>query len=982
MLNKERKSKTKVKGSVLYTVVAVMMIMTVFIFAALSLASAANRRAFNSYANNQTQYTARSIIESIWAAMDSDTSFKNQFTSLVNPGDSAEIDVKLPASSSSMGTIDVNPTVTLLGKGNDYGYDSEKNMYKITATIKMVGYENTVSGYFLADRNENDFSFNYAVVSLGDASSNTLDNLSILGGASTGSSMAHDINLRNQNAFLQNPANVNGNLGIYASGAHILLSDIEDGAYINGNLHLDNAGTLIRSEVTGQYNYKQLPYVYVNGNISYSSSDQSIGSTTNPVLLMANTLDQGLHTNSFPIYGDVYLYSNSTVTNMRVNGDSGGVQKWVGGLVNKRDNRTGYAYTGGNLYSLGTVNISGNGGYLANNVVADTLNISASSKTDGTIVSEKVNIINSGNNSFSNGLFTNPDNFSCAYDTYINGHKFYEPVMGSHMEQNYAETRNVESNIDEMLTIQYNGDKVYLYYDFSSVIPDDSEEISIVPESIAIDWEQPSGQYFDVSFINVISEFQEQNSSGGYNYRTFYETSPVDIKNAENMAILSGTSLKMLTLEPTQKLTQKAGRIELKVEPGSWEDYNKNNKLYIKTVSVNFNITGEKIVEEVVDQISELDFLKKVNDNVFDNRSNAIYIDDIDKSVKIEKYIDVDSYTKLKISKAEFKSTVNEGNELDRSKSPYTDVGVYYYDTQYDDFLKSVVNTVTFPQTMKKENSGTKAPSFVNDSFLEQTKYKDASENEIDISKEELEARKETDKAFGHIGETSALVYNFNNGLVECSDGTTYYSGDTVEIAASCTFKGSLTRQITIKPISNNIYIKLDNFNIINMSGGTAIIVDDSGGNKKVNFLIPKNCGFYTNGGIITKTYNEMSNYDILQNPSNQNEIPGIVFYMEYDKTNSQEFKIDNKAFVTAYIMAPTGKFWAEGGSKPFSYTVSPTHTDSYLNLAIIGGVVFKDISLGTACAIAYVNPKALIGGGGDGGDSLSNLSLLYYQSY
>ena len=71
--------KHKAKGSVLYTVVAVMMIMTVFIFAALALASSANRRAFNSYANNQTQYTARSVIDSIWEAMNQNESFANQF---------------------------------------------------------------------------------------------------------------------------------------------------------------------------------------------------------------------------------------------------------------------------------------------------------------------------------------------------------------------------------------------------------------------------------------------------------------------------------------------------------------------------------------------------------------------------------------------------------------------------------------------------------------------------------------------------------------------------------------------------------------------------------------------------------------------------------------------------------------------------------------------------------------------------------------
>ena len=78
----KRYGKNKLNGSVLYTVVAVMMIMTVFIFAALSLASAANRRAFNSYANNQTQYTARSVVETVWDQIENTPELAKQIDAL------------------------------------------------------------------------------------------------------------------------------------------------------------------------------------------------------------------------------------------------------------------------------------------------------------------------------------------------------------------------------------------------------------------------------------------------------------------------------------------------------------------------------------------------------------------------------------------------------------------------------------------------------------------------------------------------------------------------------------------------------------------------------------------------------------------------------------------------------------------------------------------------------------------------------------
>ena len=106
----------------------------------------------------------------------------------------------------------------------------------------MIGQENTLAGYFIADKIESGSPFDYALVSLGDNSVNTLDNLSVLGGTSTGSSYPHDINIRNTNALLQSPANINGNLTINAFNAHILLSKQEEGAFVNGSLQFVNSG--------------------------------------------------------------------------------------------------------------------------------------------------------------------------------------------------------------------------------------------------------------------------------------------------------------------------------------------------------------------------------------------------------------------------------------------------------------------------------------------------------------------------------------------------------------------------------------------------------------------------------------------------------------------------------------------------------------------------------------------------------------------
>lgn len=59
----------KVKGTVLFTVVVVMMVLVVFLMGALALAATASRRASNTYSTAQTQATARAGVDAILAAM-------------------------------------------------------------------------------------------------------------------------------------------------------------------------------------------------------------------------------------------------------------------------------------------------------------------------------------------------------------------------------------------------------------------------------------------------------------------------------------------------------------------------------------------------------------------------------------------------------------------------------------------------------------------------------------------------------------------------------------------------------------------------------------------------------------------------------------------------------------------------------------------------------------------------------------------------
>ena len=65
---KTEKKKT-LRGSALFTVVAVMAILILFLTGTLALASASNSRAHKSYSVSQASYTARSAIMSFRKAM-------------------------------------------------------------------------------------------------------------------------------------------------------------------------------------------------------------------------------------------------------------------------------------------------------------------------------------------------------------------------------------------------------------------------------------------------------------------------------------------------------------------------------------------------------------------------------------------------------------------------------------------------------------------------------------------------------------------------------------------------------------------------------------------------------------------------------------------------------------------------------------------------------------------------------------------------
>lgn len=145
------KNRQKLKGSVLFTVVAVMMVVLVFVMSALTIAGATSRRAYSDYAKAQTQYTARSAIEATITHLQNSTDFAKKIKNLNNKGDSFDVTVAYKEDSASLPSDTINVKVELVSKDYQYTDDQIHDVVSITASSSLLGENSSVSLFLLKD---------------------------------------------------------------------------------------------------------------------------------------------------------------------------------------------------------------------------------------------------------------------------------------------------------------------------------------------------------------------------------------------------------------------------------------------------------------------------------------------------------------------------------------------------------------------------------------------------------------------------------------------------------------------------------------------------------------------------------------------------------------------------------------------------------------------------------------------------------------
>lgn len=397
----DHEKKGKVGGSVLFTVIVVMMVLVVFLMGTLGLASAANKRAQNSYTSSQAQYTARMAVESVLAAMQNDADVAERVYKL-RANTPINVDISTDRLATAGTTGDAYGRIqscTIENIGKDYYYVDNKwdgrDIIKITATVQLGTQDSTVSAYIL--KKEKDSVVNNTpsgggggLVTAGDATFGT--KVSVFGGAGInlgnrwrnmdpadalrGYSFDGSANFSSQDTTSlqwEAPYVVNGSFTADGSGAALVFPKLGSGFTFWGNFNFNNQiaitsgnPAVLNAGSSAALNYTDIPYIYVEKTLSITNGAKGVNVNHQIPLniLCGNTCI----ITTDPIYANLYMMNDNTPDSEKVekqvywpefkiekyanyiNFNQGSLlSNWTYQLINGVDNPT--EHVGGSIYA-------------------------------------------------------------------------------------------------------------------------------------------------------------------------------------------------------------------------------------------------------------------------------------------------------------------------------------------------------------------------------------------------------------------------------------------------------------------------------------------------------------------------------------------------------------------------------------------------------------------------------------------------------
>lgn len=386
------KRHSKLKGTVLFTVISVMSLLIIFLTSTLVLATSASNRSHKNYSASQAEYTARAAIDSFSQAMVRNVAIAQSVVNLNSSNPTLNPTVEIVNSDMGKvgyydedGNLEENK-IRVEYVGDTYVYSENKwvaqQVLRITATAVVGGEESTVTAYMRKKAPDEPKPLSIKGFQTLGAGGYTTTSGYVSGAISMGitdepANRTYD--LSNASEYNTDMFFVNGNLNVMGNDIRIDATKTNAAAIVMGDLVMQNsflidvnypyatrenanAGTPWKYELT----QKDIPYIYVDGSIKpgtatnpfkvqTSGIDTATAKATNsPYNVFCGHFDPDNSSNGVSIKGDIYIMGNESGAKGtsyfgRKNQNMTELYAWTNSVLNRTE--TQFYSNGGNLYS-------------------------------------------------------------------------------------------------------------------------------------------------------------------------------------------------------------------------------------------------------------------------------------------------------------------------------------------------------------------------------------------------------------------------------------------------------------------------------------------------------------------------------------------------------------------------------------------------------------------------------------------------------
>ena len=378
----------KVKGTVLFTVVCVMMVLIVFLMGTLTLAATANKRALTNFQQEQTEYTARAVLEAVITNINSDLTGGLAADIQNMSGTQISVPVTIPDDKAQeVSNVIIRKTTQTRQSYNDTDGWQTVPVYEMEVTVRSqtTAAETTYTAYIGA-KGESTSTITTpnttitssggggAFVSIGDLSSDIGTGGYITGGTFVGLENQRLGTPRaggykiggSQESMMEAPIYIYGDL---SSDLKFSVNYRAPGDYfaVIGNLDIDQATgfqTIYEGYSWGgaSVDYAKTPILYVEGVLDHHGCAFTVGDADHPTNVFTGSFNFGGVTawgngSDVYIYGDLYAMDEDATSYIRghQNWNSNQLYSWVDstlsitGAPDKTNGKYGNVFAKGSL---------------------------------------------------------------------------------------------------------------------------------------------------------------------------------------------------------------------------------------------------------------------------------------------------------------------------------------------------------------------------------------------------------------------------------------------------------------------------------------------------------------------------------------------------------------------------------------------------------------------------------------------------------